>query len=585
MNRRKQREQIYAALNQGDYKNADTLLNKGLKQSPDNPELLFLHGAVKGALGRFDESVACLQHSIRLEPRNPEAHYNLGNSLVQIGRAGEAIAAYDAAIRLAPGFFPAHLMKANALSDLYRVDEAVACYQQALKLSPNSPEAWNNLARVYDQANRADEARQAYESGIVNVPNSPILLYQYCTFLVAQGEADSAIAKADDFTRRYGQHQEVAAARAKALERKGEFEQARASLEPWLTSEPIHESVLLTYAHFCHKLGDCERILAPFEQLLTTTTLPHEARINANFDMGKIMDRLGEYDQAFAYFKTANSLRQNNVQYSIQPVLDAFDTLIVNTQETGAPVDAGQSAGDVSPVFIIGMPRSGTSLVEQILSAHPGIFAQGETMLIPQLVKQLPELQAGICTQPITLAEETRLALRQTFYRQLPEVGEGCRIITDKYPENFRHLAFIKQILPEARFVHCTRHPLDTSLSCFFQNFRASYLYTCDLQTLGDYYQGYQRLMGHWQQIYADSIYTVRYEDMVNDNEKESRALLEWLGLEWDDRCLSFHDKKRHVNTASYNQVNEPIYTRSVHRYEHYRQYIQPLIEQLGEEG
>jgi hypothetical protein len=243
---------------------------------------------------------------------------------------------------------------------------------------------------------------------------------------------------------------------------------------------------------------------------------------------------------------------------------------------------------DESPVFIVGTPRSGTSLTEQILAWHGGVAAAGELDDIPRALRELAGGPLGTddFVAPLgSLDRDTLEAIAGRYLEALPGRAPGIVRITDKMPYNFLHLGFIAQLFPRARIVHCRREPLDSCLSCFFQRFSRGNLQTYRLEHLGAYWRQYARLMAHWHAVLDLPILDLDYEALVADIEGQSRLLVAFLGLEWDPRCLRFHESRRIVNTASFDQVREPVYSRSVGRWRHYAAHLGPLRAALGRDG
>jgi len=237
------------------------------------------------------------------------------------------------------------------------------------------------------------------------------------------------------------------------------------------------------------------------------------------------------------------------------------------------------------PVFIVGMPRSGTSLAEQILSVHPEVQAAGELETIHRIAAGLQLAVPRAAPYPggaLSLSRGDLDNLVKRYLDELPAEGRDRPVFTDKMPQNFLHLGFIRQLFPDARIVHCTRDARDTCFSCFSYDFRGEHAYAGDLVTLGEYFLQYRRLMQHWEGVLDLPLHELSYENMIADQEGETRKLLEFCGLEWDERCLDFHTARRFVLTSSYNQVRRPLYSSSIGRWKHYEKQLQPLIAILA---
>jgi hypothetical protein len=237
-----------------------------------------------------------------------------------------------------------------------------------------------------------------------------------------------------------------------------------------------------------------------------------------------------------------------------------------------------------APIFIVGMPRSGTSLVEQILASHPDVAAAGELEVMDDVERRAASIIGGRggypkCLRGATASEMTALA--DHYLGVIADIAKGARFVTDKLPINYERLGLIERLFPNARIVHTTRYALDTCLSCYFQNFGNTHTYSSNLRALGEVYRIYERLMAHWHATLSIRILDVSYEDLVSDPEQAVRTLLEFCDLPWDPRCLDFHKSTRYVNTASYDQVRQPIYQSSVGRWKHYESHLGELIDAL----
>lgn len=324
-------------------------------------------------------------------------------------------------------------------------------------------------------------------------------------------------------------------------------------------------------------------VIGALEGLLAKPDLARGDRVFLNFAAGKLFDDLGDYDRAFEHYRKGNAARraEPNPAYasaSIDAIIAVFTAdLLRRRAAEGSPSDL--------PIFVVGVPRSGTTLVEQILASHPQVHGAGELSDIDAIAKAFPEHAPDHADYPACMATVGTAPLRglaDAYLRRLAEEAPGAGRIVDKAPLNFRHLGMIALMFPKARIVHCRRDPLDTCVSCYFQNFARGQEYSFDLRELGRFYRDYRRLMAHWAQVLPTAVLEVPYEALVADREQVSRALLAFCGLDWDPACADFHRTVRPVGTASRWQVRQPIYRSSVARWRRYEKQLQPLIEALG---
>ena len=323
-------------------------------------------------------------------------------------------------------------------------------------------------------------------------------------------------------------------------------------------------------------------------KLLADSRLPTMDRSILHFTLADVLDKLDCCDEAFEHYRQGNDLRRHYLQQRGQAFNPARTVSLC--EQIIATFNSGyfkrvQSYGvDTElPVFIVGMPRSGTTLVEQILCSHPQVFGAGELKDIPQLTDDLPALMQTPERYPTCVARINRPTVQtmaERYLRHLAQLGGNASRVIDKLPRNRRHLGFIHTMFPKARIIHCRRDPLDTCVSCYFQHFE-NLNFTTSLEDIALIYQLYQRMLAHWREELPMQIFEVQYEELVENQEPISRQMVAFCGLEWDDRCLAFHKKERAVQTASSIQVRQPIYRSSIGRWRRYESHLRPLIEAL----
>ena len=486
---------------------------KAAELAPENAMARANLGVALRLMGDLDGAEAAARRAIALQPGYPEAHNGLGLVFAARGRAAEAEAAFREAIRLRPGFAEAHVNLGAALYGLDRVGDSEAAYRQALALYKDYPEALNGLGVVLLAAGRLDDAEGAFRDALRLKP--------------AYGEAAYNLASSG------------------AIDRD-------------------------------------ETEIAAMETRVADADLPAGDRAPLQFALGEIRDRRGEVAAAFAHFKVGNELRKAELRRTGRAFdAGAHDALI---DRIAGVFDAAffrerGGLGDTTdrPVFVLGMPRSGTTLIEQIVASHPDVHGKGELGALAGLAENIgpggfPENAAGF-------GADAQVA--DSYLAQLTAgVGDARRVV-DKTPFNFLYLGLIAVLFPRARVIHCRRAAPDTCLSCYFQDFRAGHPWANDLEDLGRYFRAYARLMDHWRQVLPIFMLDVTYEDVVAEPESASRRIVDFLGLPWNAACLEFHATKRTVRTASQWQVRKPISPASVGRSERYREFIGPLEQVL----
>lgn len=544
---RKKKRQALALLDANRPQEASALLLQICQLEDGEPEHWMLAGVALGRAGRLSEAASCFQKTATLRPDFPEAHYNLGKARKELGQLEQAVASYEAALRLRPSWPEALFNLGNVLDLLGRLREAATCQQRLLELSPDHPAALKALGSALMSLGELDEALACYAR----------------LGAVEPGSLDAQIG------------------RAKVLERRGDIEPARAILKPLADAGSRNLELDLLYA----SMIDTDAAIALLEPWAARGEPGMESRAmsSLHFRLGALHDRLANYRPAFEHYRIANRLKARAFD------LTAFSGFVDDMMATFSPeaMSAAPRAtnGSRRPLFIVGMPRSGTTLVEQILCSHPDVFGAGELDEIRHISLEALKTDAhgripADSLQALTADACNRHAAR--YLEHLDGLSAEAARVTDKMPQNFIGIGLIALLFPEAAIIHCRRDPLDTCLSCFVSDFGASHDYTGDLRTLGAYYRQYQRLMDHWKDRLGIPMFEVDYEALVADQEGVTRGLLAHCGLAWDERCLRFHDNRRVVSTASYDQVRQPIYTRSVGRWKHYEAELQPLVEALS---
>ncbi len=535
----------------GDVSGAVAALRRALALRRDFPEALLnlgqaleLQAEVADAELRFAEAEQCYRRAATLQPGLADAYESLGRLQQRHGDLRQAVELHQQAVGLAPQRAQYHLSLGKALHRLARTKEAAACFEHAQRLDPHHAEAYHAQSGIYLDAGRLDEALR-------------------CARLAQSLRAD---------------YWEAVAVEAAVIERLGDTQAALQKLQPVLQYYRDCPEVALAYARVCRSASNRADAVQRLEILLAEVPISNVHREQTHFHLGQLYDRAGEAGKAFEHFAAANRLKP--VQFDAAQCRAQMDH-IVETFSAAALASAPRAGHEsLRPVFVVGMPRSGTTLVEQILGAHTQVQAAGELNEVAEMAFELNTLLAGQGLAALSREQGEQWA--GSYLEKLAALFPDAERIVDKMPHNFLHLGLIAMLFPQARIIHVMRDPLDTCVSCYFQNFGGRHSYAYDLEALGFYYRQYQRVMQHWREVLQLSMYELRYEDLVEKPEQVSRALLEFIGLPWEERCLEFHVARPVVATASYQQVREPIYERSVKRWKQYEDYLQPLRDALA---
>jgi tetratricopeptide (TPR) repeat protein len=567
---------------------AERLYRRVLASDPGLAEAHYDLGTVLRGLGRAEEALHACRRCIELRPHSADAHNSLGAALKQLGRTEEALAAYREAVALSPDFAEVHYNLGIALSELGRPQEAEQAFRRAIALQPDFAYAHNNLGVVLQEQGRLAESVLACRRAIELMPDCASAYSNMGTALKEAGLNEEALALYDRAASfRTPGFESPLGHKAQLLMELGRETEAAAVVEQALAVNPRSGTAWLLRSELKRfAAGDPE--IQAMEDLLASAqagAMRGSDRVNLEFALGKAWLDAGDAQRAFAHFDEGNRRKRATISYDAS---SASQRMAAIAQAfTPALLEHFRGAGDPSsqPVFVVGMPRSGTSLVEQILASHPQVHGAGELPLVQDLVdgSLAAALRPGAYPEALAdLAAPELSRLGRAYAEHAAALSQGRRHVVDKMPTNFQHAGLIHLMLPNARIIHCRRDPVDTCLSCYTKNFRSGLRFCFDQRELGTLYRDYQALMQHWRGLLPpERFLEVEYEDIVADLEREARRLIAFCGLEWDERCLSFHATRRQVRTVSTNQVRRPIYRGSVGRWRPYAAYLSPLLAAL----
>ncbi|MEZ5543254.1 MAG: sulfotransferase [Pseudomonadota bacterium] len=504
--------------------------------------------------GRLDEARAVAERVTREHPADVRGWLLLGTILMSLGRPVLAAEPLRKAYALAPGdrqiaerLYQSLLQAGVRLESMAQIHGAEQVYREAIRILPESIPAYVNLSRLLSTSGCYAEARSGLEQVLARHPGQP----------------------------------DACAALALSYEYEGNHVQAFEVLRDALHQTPVAPPIVLVYAALAKQLGEERQAIALLEEMLRST-VPGNARRDGHFALGRLYDACGDYERAFENFHAGNRLL--NYQYDPGRTHATFTSIMRAFSPERQRVLPRSGVDSALPVFIVGMPRSGTTLVEQILASHPRMFGAGERDDIARLVHAL----GGPAPQPADLERLTGMRLAEAAQAYLATLAgfapEAARII-DKMPHNFLALGYIDLLFPGCRVIHCTRDPRDTCLSIWFQQMTGNHPYTNDLDALADYYRQYLALMAHWKSVIRVPLLEVRYEDLVGDLERGAHELVDFCELEWDEQCLRYFENTRVVSTPTYHDVRQPIYDKSVGRWRNYERHLGALADLVAAPG
>ncbi len=578
------KKKAMSCIQEGRFTDAKAMYQEICRADSRDAEAWCLLGAVNGQLELYEETIACCRKAADLSPDYVDAHYNLAQAYMHQKRTEEAVQSYRQVIRLRPDHADAHNTLGLALENLGRLEEAIGCYREAIRIQPKHADAYHNLGSALPHIGDAEKAIECFQLALRHRPDFVKAFINLGFALYSLGQLDEANEAFQRAKVLEPDNSDAVFGIAAVHEKRGEFQQAYSLLQPFLEAGVENEHLAVTFARVARHVDRRADAVALLQRVLSHPDLKPADTQPLHYQLGKHYDEIKEYDKAFFHFHRANSLVSVGYYPSKEHLRQMDASMALFTPEFFARTPRASNASE-RPVFIVGMPRSGTTLTEQILASHPAVHGGGELKDIGRIIETLPGLLGSAQPYPHCLETVDRKALdiaAERYLSKLAVLSPDAMRVTDKMPHNFKHLGLIALMFPQARIIHCRRNPMDNCLSIYTLEFNAAHSYATDLTQLGEHYQKYRQLMEHWKKVLPIPMLEVQYEEMVAEPERVSRELIAFCGLEWDERCLRFYETKRVVNTLSYDQVRRPIYRKSVSRWKHYEQFLGPLKESLG---
>jgi tetratricopeptide (TPR) repeat protein len=559
---------------------------RSLSLKPNNPDALNNLGAALADLGELPQAETTLRWALAVQPRHAGAHNNLGNVLRDRGRLEEAIASYERSLQLEPNGANAYDNLGVILAVQWKLEDAVANFREALRFNPNFPEAWEHLGSALQLESKPAEAAACFQQALALRPDDCEVWAHLSTTLVQLNRREEATACLHEALRLRPHFPDAHCNFGVALEQIGDFPSAETSFREALHLDPSHARALSELALL---LGGRlpEPDLATIQKLASDQALNALDRSALHFGAVRVHDSRGEYTAAARHAEQANSLdraarRQLGQAYDSARYARRIDlTITTYTPEFFTRV-RGWGLDTELPIFVLGLPRSGTTLIEQILASHPDVYGGGELNIGQRAFDALASASEFDVSAPTWIDRETVRRIAGTCVDQLRSLDSRATRVVDKMPDNYRYLGLLAALVPRARFIHCRRDLRDTALSCWLTRF-LQINWASDIGTIASHFREYRRLMEHWRAVLPVSMLEVSYESLVSGLEEGARRLVAFCGLPWDPACLSFYETRRGVYTASLAQVRQPVYTHSVGRWKSYADTLAPLFNQLGE--
>ena len=579
------------------------------------PDAMLVLAKIAHEQKEFKEAVERYEQFLGVVPDHAQTHFHLGVVLEELGGTERAVDHYKKSIAHAGnhGDAAAYSRLAGACSKLQRWEEAIKAYRQVLAIKAEDVGTLIKLGDAFAGAKLIPDSILVYEQALALTPDNALVHSRLGSSLLIMGRVEKAF---ECFEQALRLRPDIIAVRidlALALRQLGRAEEAIVPLEEAIGLRPDDEDAHIHLALTLKQLGQLEPAIERLEQLLTIRPtcgrayyhlsilkpnqelvpvveklvsdpeLPKADATYCHFALGNFLDNGSFIDQAFEHFRTANRLHRETLSYDARENTQYVDRLTkIYTKEF---FEGKHQFGSDSklPVFIVGMPRSGTTLVEQILASHALVHGAGEIRACLAINHAIAQHLKYAKPDPECMSLIDRDIAAEYSARYLQELTHYCPTaarITDKEPGNFFYIGLIKTLFPDARIINCQRNPLDNCISVFFHYF-AAFQGSFELTELGQFYRDYQRLMVHWQDVFPNEVFTLQYEELVADQERVSKQMVEYLGLEWDEKCLDFHNNDRNVMSPSNMQVRQPMYQNSIDRWKLYEKQLQPLVEVL----
>ena len=539
-------EKIVNLYNTSQFNKAIEMIDQLILKFNDNPFLYNIKGACLSEIADLDNAISFLEQAIKIKPDYAEAHFNLGVSNQKIGRHQEAIKNYGNALSNNHAYSSAHHNLGLIHLNQDRLEAAIKSFEWAIAYSPNYAEAHNSLGAAFQEIKRFDDAEGAYEKAVSLNGNYVQAIYNL-------GIVSEILNKPDEALKSY-------------LE--------TTAINPLHCQAHRSISVLKNYK------ADDPHIIE-LTSLYSRENQSTSDKIMLSFALAKVNEDLGNDSEYFKYLNEGNSLRKKELNYTFTESKNFHSTIVKVFESTQEAVTRKKSNSDnfIRPIFILGMPRSGTSLVEQIISSHHEVHGAGELLALRKIVT--PILDSHLKNNEYTLLENDFLLIREQYLDFLSLLNTSERIITDKMPMNFRLIGFILSAMPEAKIIHIKRNAIATCWSNYKNFFSAGNGFSFNQSDLVNFYKLYTELMEFWHSKFPNKIYNLNYENLTTNQESETRQLLDYCGLDWDENCLDFHKNKRGVATVSKSQVRKKIYQGSSDAWKKYESYIKPIVEGL----
>ena len=533
----------------GSFHDAKKVCLNILEKRKDDYSALQLISRICHSMGDYSEALVYINNAIKLKPENCHILYNDRGFIQQsLNLYDHALKSYKESIKIKSDFSLAYLNMGNVYNSLDDHDNAEKAYKKAIKISPNFLQAYSNLGILYESLHKLNQAEKTFKLILSIDPNYIAAYNDIANIYRAQGHFD----KAENY------YNKVLAINPKVAS----THRMLVHLKKYTNPHDPHIDTLLN--------------------LLSGNKNDNEINIHVNFSLGKVFEDLKDYERSFEYYIKGNKAMRKTFNYDREQIKLYFKSIKKFFNKSFVQNISKIDVGKPTPIFVLGMPRSGTSLVEQILSSHKQVYGAGELTNLIDLInksgltgRKYPENLENVDSSSFT-------SIGENYIKSIRSLSHEKQYITDKMPGNFLLIGLICSIFREFKIIHCVRNPIDNCLSIYKKCFKGHLPYAYDLKDLAQYYKLYKDLMTHWKMLFPGKIYDIQYEQIVKNQREETEKLLKYCSISWDDNCMNFFETKRAVQTASSEQVRKPIYSSSINFWKKYINGLKPLINELS---
>ena len=558
-----------AQLHQNKFSAAIQSFSSALEINPDYYDAIRNLASIHSHLGNNSDAAKFAEKAIRINPNDTVSINIIARASLSEGNISSAIHYFSHSLKLEPRQPDIYQALAITYINSKKYDDAEAILVKCVDYFPNNSNVLFSLGSFYESRNRLEDAMLVYEKALTLDRDNTRSIAAKARVLIAQKDFEHADAYLKEAVSLHPNSIDIATELAQYHILKREYERAYAITSGFIglkSTQSTPPRLILIHATACRHTG---RIPEAYEVLSSALdgSVAGDSEELLRYSIGDVLDHMGKYDEAFKHYSAANVIRKlpSDLEYYLAVMTD-ITTVIDRSFLDSAPRANNQSQ---LPVFIVGMPRSGTSLVEQIVSSHPDVAGAGELTDLWQIGNSISG-EMNLTNYSHNLSRLTREELKRysdQYLSALSALSNGKSRVTDKLPHNFVHIGLIELLFPNAKIIHCRRHPFDTCLSIYFNRINDNHVYARNLGELALFYSKYLELMQHWQKNSALSILTVDYEDLVRNQAHVTRMMLEHIGVEWNDKVMKYFESDRIIMTPSYHQASKEIYTSSVDRF------------------